>query len=126
MLLGAHIWLFIFLVIFVLVTLRDFLGKLQEERHIVTVGTGKEMRSRREGLTAVTELLLKKVQLGLPLDLFEARERCRSLEETFLIGSISGVFSDKQAHSPEGLSTSTTRMVVCTQPILQWDFPHSG
>lgn len=80
MLPGAHIWPFIFLVIFVLVTSRDFLGELQEERHIVIVMTGKEMGSRRAGVAAVTEVLLRKVQLGLQLDLLEARERCRSLE----------------------------------------------
>lgn len=126
MLLGAHTWLFIFLVILVLVTLRDFLGELQEERHVVTVVAGKEMGSRREGVTAVTELLLKAVQLGLQSDLFEARESCRSLGRDILIGSISGVFSAKWAHSPGGLSTSSTHVVVCTHPILQWDFPHSG
>lgn len=51
----------------------------------MTVVTGKEMGGRREGVAAVTELLLRKVQLGLQLDLFAARERCRSLEETFLL-----------------------------------------
>lgn len=58
------------------------------------VMTGKEMGSRRAGVAAVTEVLLRKVQLGLQLDLLEARERCRSLEQTFFIGSISGLFSD--------------------------------
>lgn len=89
-------------------TPRDFLGELQEERHIVIVVTGKEMGGRREGVAPVTELLLRKVQLDLQLDLFEARERCRSLEQTLFIGSVSGVLSDKWACSPRGLSTSTT------------------
>lgn len=49
----------------------------------MSVVTGKELRGRREGVAAVTELLLRKVQLGLQSDLFETRERCRSPEETF-------------------------------------------
>lgn len=51
----------------------------------MSVVTGKELRGRREGVAAVTELLLRKVQLGLQSDLFETRERCRSPEETFLL-----------------------------------------
>lgn len=83
MLFDVHIWVFFFLIRLVLVIPRDFLGELQENRHLCDCSAWKRNREEEKGVAEVTDSHSGKLQLVLQLDIFEAWESYSSLEQGF-------------------------------------------